>query len=713
MRSNANEPVIPVKEFFTLDLRALAFFRIALATFIFLDWIDRLPDIRTHYSDAGIIPRDVITGINPFSVHMMHGSVWFQSILFAIAIFFSLLLLVGWRTPWVALINWFFLVSIHSRNPALMQGGDHLLRAITFWSIFLPLGAYWSVDASREGDRPTSTRVLSPASVAYVLQMCVIYWFAAGWKWLGPWREEGTAVYLTLHIDHFPTRLGLIVREMPTLCWYLTHATVWLETLGPVLLLLPFHVGLQRLIVVAMFILFHAGLALCMELGHFPFVCMVAWLPLIPPSFWDRLEGQLRSPDAPRWTIVYDADRRRGKRCLAWLRTFLFLGEAKLVVAGEEGGQLARVRQQGGWGIIDQEGQEIWGSEALRQLVQMSPVWFPCERWLRGRFGGWLARSMVGSVGHAKRSEPGGTPAWMPPRGLMANTLVIFCLCYIIFCNVFGFAGSKLRDLFPDLAKRWLPLVPDQVGQLAASTGLEQGWGLFAPEPGRQAGWFVLVGKQKDGQEVDAIRGGAMNWDKPEFQTLTYQSGRWRKFIMNLSAIGSYPYLLPGYTRFYFNEWNRHHEGQEQLISVEAYYMREITVPPWETPPPVERLFLGRYEMKPATEPPGWLLVVGTRRTGGKMIDLMRGGVDAEWRRPDPLVDPPIVHPLFGLVGNVAISEMREDVLSGLTQFLLKDWNNRFKDKPEEQLRQIQVLRIRETSSGQLKREVLAEANLP
>jgi hypothetical protein len=117
--------------------------------------------------------------------------------------------------------------------------------------------------------------------------------------------------------------------------------------------------------------------------------------------------------------------------------------------------------------------------------------------------------------------------------------------------------------------------------------------------------------------------------------------------------------------------------------------------------------------MKPATEPPGWLLVVGTRRTGGKMIDLMRGGVDAEWRRPDPLVDPPIVHPLFGLVGNVAISEMREDVLSGLTQFLLKDWNNRFKDKPEEQLRQIQVLRIRETSSGQLKREVLAEANLP
>src|SRR5882672_212822 len=59
-----------------------------------------------------------------------------------------------------------------------------------------------------------------------------------------------------------PTRVGLLVRESPLLCWWLTNATIWLETLGPAALFLPFHVGLQRMIVIASFILFHAGLAL-------------------------------------------------------------------------------------------------------------------------------------------------------------------------------------------------------------------------------------------------------------------------------------------------------------------------------------------------------------------------------------------------------------------------------------------------------------------
>src|SRR5205807_1922 len=41
-----------------------------------------------------------------------------------------------------------------------------------------------------------------------------------------------------------------------------------------------------------LFVLFHLGLALSMELGNFPWVCMAMWVALLPASFWDRLQAR-------------------------------------------------------------------------------------------------------------------------------------------------------------------------------------------------------------------------------------------------------------------------------------------------------------------------------------------------------------------------------------------------------------------------------------
>ena len=38
-------------------------------------------------------------------------------------------------------ISFVLLVSLHFRAPVLTQGGDMLLVAMLFWSLFLPLGA--------------------------------------------------------------------------------------------------------------------------------------------------------------------------------------------------------------------------------------------------------------------------------------------------------------------------------------------------------------------------------------------------------------------------------------------------------------------------------------------------------------------------------------------------------------------------------------------
>jgi hypothetical protein len=223
-----------------------------------------------------------------------------------------------------------------------MQGGDHLIRMLLFWGIFLPLGACFSVDAARSADHPAPRRVLSPGTVAYILQLCIVYWFAAAWKWAPEWRTEGTAVYLALEVDSFTTRFGLFLLQFPELLRYLTYSSLYLETLGPVLLFLPFAVGLQRMLAIAAFTMFHIGLALTLDLGNFPWVCMAGWVALLPSSFWDKVQAQL-GPAGNGLTILYDQDRPRSRTATEGVRSVLFLWDAQLAPATEAGGQLARL----------------------------------------------------------------------------------------------------------------------------------------------------------------------------------------------------------------------------------------------------------------------------------------------------------------------------------------------------------------------------------
>ncbi|MFO0928905.1 MAG: HTTM domain-containing protein [Gemmataceae bacterium] len=688
---------MPFREIFALDVRSLAVFRLGLAMMVFLDWIDRIPDLRVFYSDAGVMPRSLITGTHPISIHMLSGATWVQAVLALIACVFAGMLFVGYRTVFATLVSWFLLISVHGRTPPLMQGGDQLLRMLLFWSMFLPLGACYSVDAARSADRPPSRSLLSLATVAYLLQICQVYWYAAGYKWMAPWREEGTAIYLALHVDYFPTRVGLWLREYPQLCRVLTHYTIWLETLGPVLLLLPFHVGLQRLVTIALFIHFHASLSLTMELGHFPFVCMVAWVALLPTSFWDRLQARFRDPAVAGLRVLYDGERPRAATVAACLRTFLLLGQSRLLDAREEPERLARLRKEGGWGVVDANGQESTGLDALRVLLTHSPVFAPLARTL-----GWpvvrpvLTWLLAHSGGKARLTpSPSRPAAWLPPQGWLANAIVLFCMVYVAIFNAVAYAGLKLTALYPETAAKWVPVVPNQFGQFGSVLGLEQGWGLFAPQPGRMHGWYLVVGVKADRSQIDLRRDGApIDWDRPAFQTITYSNGRWRKLIMNLSAVLAYPYLLPGFTRHFYEEWNAHHEGADRVDAVEVYWMREFTVPPDEERPPVEKVFLGRYrpqEPRPG-ESAGWVLAVGTRKDGTQ-IDLLRGGMKIDWQNPDPEAAARVISPWLPVLLTLMSSDASSYMLPGFARYQLEEWNRQHQGA--EQVTAVEVVWVK------------------
>jgi len=159
--------------------------------------------------------------------------------------------------------------------------------------MFLPLGAVYSLDSiltpADTTQRYVPERIISIGSVALILQICFMYWFAAILKNDPVWRTEGSALYYALNLDSFAAPFGVWLRNFSALLPILSFATLIIEAVGPCLLFLPVMQGPIRFFVVCLFLGLHAGMGLCLALGVFPFIVGAAWLVLLPSWFWNRL----------------------------------------------------------------------------------------------------------------------------------------------------------------------------------------------------------------------------------------------------------------------------------------------------------------------------------------------------------------------------------------------------------------------------------------
>ena len=275
---------------FAIDHRGLAALRIGLGLLV------RIFDFSAHYGADGVLPPDVYFAEFEkkwhISLHLFGGDV-VSILLMVIAVVFALLFTIGWRTRISNAFSWFLLISLHSRNPVVLQGGDELLRALLFWSMFLPLGARWSVDAARRPFARERT-VLSMATLCLVGQLILLYGFATASKFANPvWWGEGLGVHFALGVEQFTTRIGMWLREMHGLVGSLTYVVVILQAAAPVLLLIPFRRQAIRTLLVPLMIGLHLAFALTMELGLFSLIVSAFWLTFVPGSVWDRLEERL------------------------------------------------------------------------------------------------------------------------------------------------------------------------------------------------------------------------------------------------------------------------------------------------------------------------------------------------------------------------------------------------------------------------------------
>ena len=505
-----------VDALFGIDLRALAALRIGLALLILFDLVGRACDLEAHYTDFGVMPRPAVYLFDGDRWANLSPYMWVDGIvpvacLMLIAAVFAVMLLVGYRTRIAAVVTYFLLAGIHSRNPMVLHGADLALRMLLFWALWTPIGARWSLDGTiahhrLDGRQVLPRRVLSAGTAALLLQVGILYWFTAASKTAPEWRRDGTALYYALSIEQYQTPVGAWLRAQAPLLKPLSLLSWWMECLGPTIAFLPIATARIRTVLAALFIGFHLiVLNLCFDLGPFPYVAALLWVPFLPTEVWDAAER-------------------------AWAR----LSQNPVKQAFAAAATMTR-----GW---------------QRRVVEQ-----------RRRLG---------------------RPAPTLGLGLEWQATVVFLAVYILLWNLRGLDFDARRD--------W---VPPPIDFMARMLRLDQGWGMFAPRPMIDDGWYVMPAKLKKDPDFrfDMYTGkDPIDWSKPVHIVSMYPSERWRKYLMNLWGLHNVNQRVY-YASWVCRHWNRVHRDGDQLDRFQIVYMLKSTRLNYAVSKPVHTLLWNHF----------------------------------------------------------------------------------------------------------------------
>lgn len=282
---------------FAIDTRSLAAVRIALGLILLGDLIHRATQIGLFYTDEGVYPRSAYmssyTSYSGLSLHAVSGELWVQGVLFVVAALFAVAFILGYRTRLVGLVSLVLLFSLHARNPAVLNGGDRLLRVVLLVALVTPLGERWSIDALRRGWARTS--VVSLGTAALLIQPLVVFTSNAIEKHRGETWFAGDALEVAMANDVMTVHLGNVLAAYPTLLTVLNYGWVVLLSGSVVFLLVP--VGRFRALSALAYMGAFAGMLATLSVGWFPLVLAASVIPFLTAPFWDALRRRI----PPAW----------------------------------------------------------------------------------------------------------------------------------------------------------------------------------------------------------------------------------------------------------------------------------------------------------------------------------------------------------------------------------------------------------------------------
>ena len=318
-----------------IDPRSLGLFRLGFGLVLIFDLLRRFRYIKEFYSNEGVLPNH-----NHLFNLKGTGQVWSllhafstegeSTFAFALILVAYLLFTVGYQTRVFHAVSLVALVSLTGRNILLENAGNYAAIALLAFTLFLPCGSRFSLDALRAAlagrdektaaalnDRPALTgeeidarrlpgwAPTSLAAFAVLAQIAIIY-FATALQQKGAWRD-GTALYYGLNVERWVSREGAFVRNLsPGLLTIWTRALYAAEWGVPILLAVPVGFRYTRLGAAALSAFYALTIGVLFSFGLYAWSLLAASLLLIPKEVWEGVEGV---PRASRLrTVVYDAD---------------------------------------------------------------------------------------------------------------------------------------------------------------------------------------------------------------------------------------------------------------------------------------------------------------------------------------------------------------------------------------------------------------------
>lgn len=228
-----------------------------------------------------------------------------SAILFDLAYFgliaLAVVFILGWRTRIITPIMLLLLVSLHSNNPYMLNGGDTLMRITLLFLLFANLSEHYSLDARRRRKTEAPRKRIVPQHVssaahntALILccfQIIVVYTASGVWKIIGDDWLNGTAVFYALRIDNFMLypALNELLWQSNLVIYVVTFLALWVQTLfGLLILWRP-----SRILALVSLIFMHLGIALLLGLWPFSLVMIALDMLFIRDSSWEAISSVL------------------------------------------------------------------------------------------------------------------------------------------------------------------------------------------------------------------------------------------------------------------------------------------------------------------------------------------------------------------------------------------------------------------------------------
>ncbi|MBY0405107.1 MAG: hypothetical protein K2X66_14495, partial [Cyanobacteria bacterium] len=363
--------------------------------------------------------------------------------------------------------------------------------------------------------------------------------------------------------------------NFPEVTKLLTHLSDYLELFGMGLFLIPWKTGFFRTLGVFAYMGFHLGIALCMNLGIFPWVDIFAFTLLLPSAFWTFIFRGLKTPESAQGSILIQTNNDFHKTWLKVYKTFFLLPHIPIE------SQSAMENSEKTWGVItlSPEGEQslMTGKMAFEKLFQYSPLLGPFYKCFTP-----LAISVSKGITFLSSSQISKNWKIGPLKTLMGKGLSAFFMVYIIQAAILDF--HKETPWFNDLGKYFR---------------LYQHWVMFTTPRDPGSGWVYITGTQQNQDSVDLTQWlfhqkiTPQHYTRPSNSRDFYPEDRWRQYFVSMSVVNQDTQRKLPYIPLYLcKTWNatKPIEDPQRLYHVEMGYFFVPTPDPGQKElPPVKR----------------------------------------------------------------------------------------------------------------------------